>query len=68
MIISAKYKLNPTKVQIQLFNNNLNNCRALYNAALEERIETYKKKKISISKYEQYNQLPLIKKDLRKIA
>lgn len=68
MIISAKYKLNPTKVQIQLFNNNLNNCRALYNAALEERIETYKKKKISISKYEQYNQLPLIKKDLPYIS
>lgn len=58
-----KFKLNPTKSQVDKFEAWINTCRYIYNVALEERITAYRTIKKSISRYEQYNQLPEIKKD-----
>lgn len=57
-----KYKLKPTKTQEIVFESWINTCRYIYNIALSERIMVYEMRKKSISKYDQYNQLPLIKK------
>lgn len=56
-----KFKLNLTKNQIQNIELQLDLCRKLYNFFLSQRIKLYKKKDISISKYDQQRQLPLIK-------
>lgn len=63
MILTMKYKLNPTKVQIEIFKQWLGGNRYLYNVALEERIIAYKSLGKSITKYDQVNQLPEIKKE-----
>ena len=52
-----KYRLFPTKAQRTLLKDTLNNCRMLYNAALQERSEAWKKQHISINYYAQANQL-----------
>lgn len=56
-----KYKLKLTTSQVQTCETWLNTCRYLYNIALSERIMVYEMRKKSISKYDQYNQLPDIK-------
>ncbi len=58
-----KYKLKLTKAQEQTCESWINTCRYIYNVALEERITSYKECKKSVSKFDQYNQLPQIKKD-----
>ena len=63
MILTIKYKLNPTKVQIETFKQWLGGNRYLYNVALEERITAYKSLGKSVTKYDQFNQLPQIKKE-----
>lgn len=62
MILSCKYRLYPNKNQELIFEGWINTCRALYNVALEERIYSYKSAGVSITKYEQYNELPELKK------
>ena len=57
-----QYRIYPTKRQEQVMLNNLFLCRQLYNTALEQRISGYKTKQITISRYDQYNELPLLKK------
>lgn len=63
-----KYKLKLTKTQEKRCDSWIDICRYIYNVALEERITTYQKTKKSISKYEQYNQLPQIKKEFPWVA
>lgn len=58
-----KFKLKPTKEQEVTFESWVNSCRNLYNLALSERIMVYEMRKKSVSKYDQYNQLPLLKKE-----
>ena len=58
-----KYKLKPTKEQEATFESWVNTCRYLYNIALSERIMVYEMRKKSVSKFDQYNQLPLIKRE-----
>lgn len=62
-IKTYKYKLKLTKTQEKICDSWLHTCRYLHNVALEERITAYRMQKKSISKYDQYNQLPQIKKD-----
>ena len=62
LIKTYKYKLKPNKTQEKLFNSWVSTCRALYNLALSERIMVYEMRKKSVSKYDQYNQLPELKK------
>jgi len=59
-----KYRLYPTKNQRHKLQNTLDLCRDLYNSALQERIEAYKKNKISLSVFDQIKELPLLKGEL----
>ena len=64
VIKTYKFKLRPTKSQIKRFDSWLGICRYVYNSALEHRITAYKMNKVPVRKYDQYNELPQIKKDL----
>jgi putative transposase len=61
---SYKYRLYPTKNQKHKLQNTLDLCRDLYNSALQERVEAYKKNRISLSYITQQNELPVLKKEL----
>jgi putative transposase len=61
MIKAFKYKLEPTKVQVAKLTWTLERCRELYNAALEERITAYKKRGLTVTRYQQDKYLPEIK-------
>jgi putative transposase len=52
-----KYRLYPTKKQQTLLDEQLAEARTLYNAALQERRDAWKMRKISITFYQQQNQL-----------
>jgi putative transposase len=62
LIKTYKYKLNLSNNQEKICNSWINSCRHLYNLALNERIMVYEMRKKSVSKYNQYNQLPELKK------
>lgn len=58
-----KFKIRrPSKAIVQKFEQWLDVCRELYNAALQERRDAWKLNKVSIFYYDQINQLPDIKK------
>jgi putative transposase len=59
-----KYRLYPTKNQKHKLQSTLDLCRDLYNSALQERIEAYKKNKVSLSYIDQQNELPVLRKEL----
>jgi putative transposase len=59
---SYKYRIYPSKTSQQILNNQLELCRQLYNAALEQRISAYKSvNKRNIFYYDQQNELPDLK-------
>ena len=58
---SFKYKLDPTPEQAEKLDWTLWRCRELYNAALEERKEAWRMRQVSLTYYDQQNQLPAIK-------
>jgi len=58
-----KYRIFPTKSQVKKLNKVLNACRWLYNHFLEERKTTWGKEKKSISRYDQVNSIPKLKKE-----
>src|SRR6266581_1888913 len=60
-----KYRLYPTKATEQKFYWTLTRCRELYNAALSERRDAYTYAGKSISYYDQQNDLPEIKAEIR---
>lgn len=59
-----KYRLYPTKPQVKDLEQTLELCRELYNAALQERRDAYKKAKKTVSAYEQNNHLPEIREEI----
>jgi len=59
-----KYRLFPTKNQMHKLQYTLDLCRDLYNSALQERVEAYKKNGVSLSYIDQQNELPILKKEL----
>lgn len=63
MIRTYQYRALPSKGQEKDLAHLLGMTRALYNAALQERIEAYQKKGISITKYDQIKSLTEIRKD-----
>lgn len=63
MLLSYRYKLAPTKAQREKLDRTLYLCRTLYNCALEQRIRAYKKG-VSISRYAQDKELPLLKTEI----
>jgi putative transposase len=60
-----KYRLYPTKSQIEKLQWTLDRCREVYNAALQERREAWKYERKSISKYDQHHDLVEIRNEIR---
>lgn len=56
-----KYKLDPTPEQERQFIWTLARCRELYNAALQERRDAWRMRRVSIGYHEQSAQLPGVK-------
>ena len=56
-----KYRLYPTKEQVQIIDRTIETCRRLYNYWLEDRIYTYQEIKTSPTKFDQISQLPKLK-------
>jgi len=63
-----QFKLKPNKTQANIFHQWLGTCRYLYNSALEHRISYFKDTGEGVSKYDQYNELPQIKRELPFVA
>lgn len=61
MFKTYKYKLKPNNTQIKTFEKWLGTCRYLYNVALEHRISAYQSARVSVSRFDQYNQLVVAK-------
>ncbi len=61
MLRAYKYRLYPTKKQVQALQGTLDLCRELYNAAVQERRDAWRMCGKSITYYEQVSQLPEIK-------
>src|SRR3990167_10990929 len=61
MLRTYKYRLYPNKSQEKVLKQTLRVCCELYNAALQERNEAYKKFKKRISCFDQINSLPEVK-------
>ena len=59
-----KYRLYPTKPQVKDLEQTLELCRELYNVALQERRDAYKKAKKTVSAYEQSNHLPEVRTEI----
>jgi len=64
MLKAFRYRLNPTKAQEAVLNEQLWLCRNLYNCALQERRDAYKKAGKTISGYDQMKYLGEIKEAL----
>ena len=58
-----KFLLRPTKKQARLLQQNLDECRWLYNQLLEQRILAYDELDISLTQYQQLMLLPLLKEE-----
>lgn len=56
-----KYKLQPTPVQAAQLGATLRVCRELYNAALQERRDAWKMRRVSVTYYQQKVELPEIR-------
>lgn len=62
-IKTYKFRIYLTSEQQERIFSTLNLCRWLYNSALEQRITAYKKRKTSLSRYTQTNELPELKRE-----
>ncbi len=61
-------KLRPTPTQEQALDEVLWRCRALYNAALEQRITAWQRRHVSVSRYEQEAELKAIRAEMPEYA
>lgn len=68
MILSYRYRLLPSKRQHAALADALNAQRALYNAALEERIDCYRKTGSGVSYIDQCKSLTLCRRDIPEMA
>ncbi|RTG99225.1 transposase [Thermus scotoductus] len=64
MLKAFKYRLYPTQPQLRDLDRTLMLCRSLYNAALQERREAYRKAGKTVGFYEQKRYLPEIRTEL----
>ncbi|WP_240695302.1 RNA-guided endonuclease InsQ/TnpB family protein [Thermus caldilimi] len=64
MLKAFKYRLYPTRPQARDLERTLELCRQLYNAALQERRDAYRKAGKAVGFYEQKRHLPVIRRDL----
>lgn len=61
MILSYRYKLSPTKTQHAVLVGLCEQQRQLYNAALQERRDAWEKRRISVTKVDQFKSLTQIR-------
>lgn len=61
MIRSYRYRLYPTSDQAVRMMAWLDQCRLLYNAALEQRISAYRRQKKSLTRFDQYKDLTVLR-------
>lgn len=64
MLKAFKYRLYPTKPQKEGLEKTLELCRVLYNSALQERRDAYKKAGRNVDFYEQKRYLPEIRSEI----
>lgn len=64
IVKTYKFKLEPTKEQIEKIEWTLDMCRWLYNSALEQRRIAWEKYGISLNRYKQQAELPNLKKEI----
>lgn len=62
-----KYRLNPTKSQIRILEQQLDLCRWVYNKSLEARIDMYSYCKAHITKFDLHNHLIIWKEDYEEL-
>src|SRR5262245_61915367 len=60
---SFQFRLHPTKKQARLLEEQLAECRWVYNAVLEQRKLSYEDLGTSLTKYQQNMMLPLLKEE-----
>lgn len=58
---TLKFRLYPTKAQVEVLNSQLGEACRLYNAALQERRDAWRINRKAVNYYEQQNQLPAIR-------
>jgi putative transposase len=63
-----KEKLRPTPAQERALDEVLWRCRALYNAALEQRITAWQRRHVSVTRYEQEAELKAIRAEFPEYA
>jgi len=63
MLRAYKYRLYPTKPQVELLEKHFNTCRFVYNLALETKIRLYKEYGKSVTAYDLQRQVTQLKKD-----
>jgi len=63
MIKSYKFRIFPSKKQIRILNQHLEECRWLYNYCIEERREAWKESKRSLNCFDQQNKLIELKRN-----
>jgi putative transposase len=68
VIKSFKYRIYPTRQQVERLDNWLAVCAELYNAALQERREAWKSERKHISRFDQIYQLPEIRQERGDVA
>lgn len=68
MILSYKFRLYPNKAQRQALDKTLEGHRLLYNAALEERREAYRKQGVGVSYKMQADQLKALRREVEEAA
>lgn len=61
MLLTFRFKLAPTKAQYAALAKLCEDQRQLYNAALQERVDGWKKRRVSITKLDQFNSLAEIR-------
>jgi putative transposase len=61
MLLTYRFKLAPTKAQYVALDELCEDQRRLYNAALQERVEAWKKQQVSITKLDQFKSLTVIR-------
>ena len=61
LLKAFRYRLNPTKAQEAVLEGQLRLCRNLYNCALQERRDAYKKAGKTVTGYDQMKYLTEIK-------
>ncbi|MBM7715311.1 putative transposase [Bacillus thermophilus] len=64
MLKTFKYRLYPSQEEKEKIEQTLNDCRFLYNSALEQRIVAYRKHGVSLTYNKQQNELPQLKKEM----